>query len=153
MQHLIFLFLLFLTTLTGCQQRMLDVSTLFFSYQDLASTHAITPDPLKVDTDLPREEVILYWNIPAHLFQSEEVKASLDLRFGNRQEKTITIPISERRDHYTYRMSGSFLKKVDYLVTYKAELYTASGKLLATYAHPLWVDRLTIQEQEVDSSP
>ncbi len=127
---------------TACHREMLSIRTEEVTCGSLASTRIRTPDPRK-DKPYLGQNLIIHWNIPSFLFQEPDIRVVLRVRYGNREEKEIVIPLFARTGSYVESLMNEEYHSKQGIVTYSAEV-KAGDKIIGTWKHQLWVDILRI---------
>lgn len=70
----------------------------------------------------------------------------MTIRFGNYEEKTITIPATSMIGHYTFCLLNDEYWEKKGITTYKIDLY-ADGKIIQEWRHQLWTELIEINAE------
>lgn len=142
MRHLL---LLGLTTLilSSCASRHLFIQTQYVTEEILASYYVETPDPQLEDPPIG-QRLLVQWSLPKSYGNYRDLTLRLTVRFYDRTEEVINIPIRKQRDSYYYSVINEKYCKTKGILTYKAELL-GGGCVLETFRHQLWKELITFQ--------
>ncbi len=143
---------LILTLLTSCHCQPLVVETVTVSERTLASRYVGTPDPRRYCPTVGQALIVL-WRLPREQLCRDNPHLVLTVRFGNREQEEISIPVSHFRGSYAY-----WLVDDDYwdrcgVLTYKVEFF-AGGEILECWHHQVWTEMITLDipdETECDA--
>ena len=69
------------------------------------------------------------------------------IRFHNREQITLTIPIERRVDNYIYCLLNEDFFKKEGILTYKVEMYSGDT-VLDTWTHQLWTELIELCAEE-----
>jgi hypothetical protein len=129
----------------GCSHAPLDVETRYFTYSDLASVRAFTPDPKKQMGNIPEQYLYIRWIIPQRLFKENQFSLGIKVRYGNLEEESYLYPISKRREDYHFSLDQNTYIEKGGIATYSIQIM--NGEIVyAVFNHPVWTDLLPIQE-------
>lgn len=142
----IFLFLICVFC-NGCQKSYVTVVQEKINRKYLASSFVDSPDPLQHE---PPHERKLYvsWNIGSEC-EVEGCQIRISMIFRNRNTRTVDLPTPRRRGTMVYSLLGQDYCETQELLTYKVELLTKSGELLAFWRHQMWVNMITLEESQL----
>ncbi len=142
-------FLLFLF-LVGCKKYDLSVSQHLINREYLASTHVGTPDPCQ-ECPPTGDMLSVEWVIPRELL-GENPEVVLHILFKNYTEETLYFPIKERASYVTYYLLDDDYEEKEGIFAYKAEIVTEDGEIYREWKHQLWVNLITLEEMEEEST-
>lgn len=142
----IFLFLICVFC-TGCQKSYVTVVQEKIHRKYLASSFVDSPDPLQHEPPHGRK-LYVSWNIGSE-YQVEDCKIQISMIFRNRSTRTIDLAPLQRRGTMVYSLLGEDYYKIQGLLTYKVELLTKKGELLAAWKHQMWVNMITLEESQL----
>lgn len=137
-----FLFLLFI--ITGCYSPPIAVQTEYLTHQHLASSYVQTPDPRQQESYLG-QRLIITWSLPSSCGDGSELIMNLKIRFRNREEQELFIPIKERNGTYIYDLMNQQFCQFGGILTYKIDIYSGNS-VLAEWRHQLWAELITFEE-------
>lgn len=130
----------------GCAHTPLDVETRYFSYSDLASVRAFTPDPKKQMGNIPEQYLYIRWVIPQRIFKDSQFSLEITVRYSNREEEKYLYPISKRRGNYHFSLDQNTYTEKGGIATYSVKIM--NGEIAyAVFNHPVWTDLLSIEEE------
>ncbi len=139
------LLFLFSFSLSSCAFSRLDIQTQYLSEQNLASYHIGTPDPRLANP--PRgQRLMIQWSLSSREIENGGAILYLKIRFRNRQEKEICIPIRKKQGTSVYDLVGQEYRDLKGILTYQAEIWN-NDSLLVSWTHPLWVELITLDQQ------
>lgn len=146
MMQFIFLFLICVFC-SGCQKSYLTVVQEKIHRKYLASSFVDSPDPLQ--HELPHvRKLYVSWNIGSE-YDIEDCQIRLSMIFRNRNTRTVDLSTPRRRGTMVYSLLGQDYYETQGLLTYKVELVTKSGELLAFWRHQMWVNMITLDESQL----
>ncbi len=132
---------LFLLFLTSCSPPMLTVEKYYITREKLASFHVSTPDLSKF-RPTQGQLLVINWSLPDATYDSPNLHMYLTLRFRNREEATIEIPVTRQcGSYYYFHVNSPYYCKGD-VVTYKAELFS-DDEIVAAWYHQLYCNLIT----------
>lgn len=117
---------------------MVSVKNIYLDAKSLPSTQVDTPDPLR-NTDYDHEKLLIRWNMPKALFVEEETILLCRVRYQNRQNESISVPMLSHRGSFVYKVDAEEYKKNRGILTFCVEIKT-QGKVIAKYPHFLWAE-------------
>ncbi len=141
---------LLLLLLSSCQKYEVSVSQHLINRDYLASTHAATPDPRQACPPMG-EMLSANWILPTCLLE-EEPSLKLHVIYKNYTEEIFTYPIENKRGYVTYFLINDDFFEKKGILTYKAEIITEEGEIYREWKHQLWVNLITLEELEINSS-
>ncbi len=131
-------FLLLAILLAGCAPYSVNVKRLTYGHSNLASTWVKSPDPAQENPPKGQKLFISYRIPPKRV--SDPPILSLHMIFRNYTEEVVRYPIYENSGSVVYELMGEkFYEKCGFL-TYKAELTTEEGEVLANWEQQMWVN-------------
>ena len=130
---------------TGCNQHALLVESHYISYEDLASYHVGSPDARKACPDMG-QRLFTSWSLPKVCLDSEELYLRLQLRFGNREEKVLIVPIDRTAGMFTYSLLNEEFCQHNGILTYMAEI-VADGEVIEEWRHQMWTQFIAFEEE------
>lgn len=142
-------FILCLLGACACQRQLLIVETEYVSERSLASYWVQTPDP-HLNCPTTGQRIIVSWSLPDNYLRLNNLHLALTVRFGNREEDHLLIPIWRVRDSYTYSALNEDYWDRDEIQTYRAEL-RSDDRVLAHWEHQLWAELIRFDCDEEDS--
>lgn len=149
--HIAKLFLILCCVLLqGCMRQHLEVRTETLTLERLASFHAGTPDFRKRCPDLG-QRLIISWTLPPDFMNYEELMLILKVRFRNREEDEVYIPVNRRIGSYFYYLINERYFEVDGILTYRLDLY-GDGQLLEEWRHQLWTELILFEDGSNDEN-
>ncbi|MFI5343180.1 MAG: hypothetical protein ACHQUC_03055 [Chlamydiales bacterium] len=129
--------------LTSCQVHHLNVQTQYLTHENLASYYVGTPDPEK-DCPTIGQRLLIEWSLPTDDLCSGDLKLNLKIRFRNKKEDEVWVPINEKSGTYLYYVINKKYCQTGGIATYKVDLI-GNGCILETWQHPLWSELITFQ--------
>lgn len=136
---LIFLFAALL--LQSCIAERLSVHTEYISIENLASFHVGTPDP-ELLCPTVGQRLVVTWALPASYECYTSLYLDIRMRFGNGEEKTITLFLKKRQGTYVYSLLNDEYFEKDGILTYKADLI-GDGDILDEWRHQIWAEKIS----------
>jgi len=130
--------------LVGCTADKLNVYTEYYSFEDLASYHVETPDPILHDPPVG-QRLVVSWSLPSDYLLCEDLHILVHIRFCNKEEVIKKICIEENTGIHTFCLTNESYFEKGGILTYKVELY-GNHILLDEWCHQLWVDLITFKE-------
>ncbi len=142
------MYLLFLVFIlfASCQQGTLMVHQQKVSPTFLASTNIGSPDPR---TPPNGQMIVAEWIVAPRVLQSDPM-LRLQVMFRDYTETTVDFPIHSRAGYETYSILNKEFKKTGGFLSYKAEILTGEGQVVANWTHQLWVKLITVDESDTD---
>lgn len=125
--------------MTSCCYRVLDVQTQYVSHENLASFYVNTPDPLR-QKPLVGERLMIRWSVPCEWTRDYPLFAEIRVRFRDHTEDRKTVIISESDGTTFYCVTGDTFVQSGGIATYKIDIISEGGEVLATWRHPLWTE-------------
>jgi len=132
-------FLLF----TSCSTYYLSIKQQKVDPSYLASTHVNTPDPRK-EHPPHGQKLIVHWQVPQSLM-GEHPYILLHVIYRDYTEAVERLEIDAKRGYTTYALLGEEYEKKKGILTYKADLMTAEGKVYREWKHQLWVNLIALE--------
>ncbi|HKY99981.1 MAG TPA: hypothetical protein VJ112_02325 [Rhabdochlamydiaceae bacterium] len=139
-----FSLILLLGALAGCGKYYLSVCQQWIDVRYLASTQAKTPDP-RQDHPPQGQMIAIDWRVPNSIFKKKP-EVVLDLIFWDYTTKTVCFPIEHRMGYVTYSLLDEDYLKTGGILTYKVEIVTEDGDIYEEWKHQLWVNLITIED-------
>lgn len=113
--------------------------------QYLASERVNTPDPFR--KCYYGQQVIVRWNLPRScMVGSEPVFLRLQVRYGNREIETLSVPIKKCQGWKIHRLVNQDYWCCNGILAFKAELIRAD-QILDNWTHYLWTDIIEISSE------
>jgi hypothetical protein len=147
---LLFLLPIALFFLPGCRQYYLSICQEWVDVRYLASNRVSTPDP-RLEHPPIGQMLILDWRIPKEIFEKKP-EIVLDLILWDYSTRQIKIPIKRRMNFDTYRLLNEDYEKTGGILTYKAEIVTEDGEVFREWKHQLWVNLITIDQENASAA-
>ncbi|MBS0620767.1 MAG: hypothetical protein JSS61_04840 [Verrucomicrobia bacterium] len=137
-----------LLLLSSCSkhQQYFSVAQEWIDVRHLASTHVGTPDPRQENPPIG-QSLIISWLIPSD-FLKKKPEVVLDLILWDYTTRTIRYPVKRRLDYVTYKLLNKDYHDTQGIMTYKARLVAEDGEVLDEWKHQLWVNLITLDEEE-----
>lgn len=129
--------------LTSCQVHHLNVQTQYITQENLASYYVGTPDPEK-NCPTIGQRLLIEWSLPKDDLCGRDLKLNLKIRFRDKTEDEMRLPIQEKSGTYLYYVINKKYCQTGGIATYKADLI-ADDCILETWQHPLWSELITFQ--------
>ncbi|MBN4066522.1 hypothetical protein JYU14_00350 [Simkania negevensis] len=143
------LFLVLIGLCAGCQRTVLDVRHERLDKDYLASARVGTPESHLYE-HFNAEQLVVFWDIPAAVpLVNHQVEVRLFVRFFNREEDEVVIPVLRRGGHKVVRYTEEELAGKRGIMSFRAVL-SSEGEELAAWEHQIWVE--LIQFEPVDFS-
>lgn len=114
----------------------------------LASSHCYTPDPFRIGCYIG-EQLVVGWKVPKSYVQEEGARILLEVRFRNHDVQTYTIPMHRERGQCIYRLIGCDYFASEGILTYRADIVAADGRVLESWAHHIWVEFIAFPDEDV----
>lgn len=142
------IFLLFiLLACAGCSNNAhLSVQTLYFTRESLASYYAETPDPMLINPPVG-QKLLVSWAVPRYFMDYEDLHLNIRIRFRNRKEVELNIPVERACGSYMYVVANEYFFETNGILTYKVDLI-GGGALLEEWRHQLWHELIQIGEEQ-----
>jgi len=141
------LFLCSLLLLAGCtKESRIRVDSQYLSRESLASYHVRTPDP-RLNCPPVGQQLLLSWDFPKKWMKYDDLVITFRIRFGNYEEETVRLRPKRSGGMYCYRLLNEQYFSRCGIAAYKATL-TAGGCPLAEWRHQLWVELITLHDEE-----
>lgn len=129
----------------GCTQSRLKVHTDYVSHENLASYYVDTPDPF-LNCPPVGQRLIISWKVPKDDLLLDDLQVQATIRFRNREEVTVKIPICKSRGYYIYSLlNDDYFAKCG-ILTYKVELI-GGGMILEEWQHQIWHELIRVGEK------
>lgn len=138
--------LLLLMGSVSCQHQRLTVETYFLDKSSLASSWVGTPNPYQ-HCPTTGQELIISWRLPEEFENHKDLRLVLTLRFGNRQDAELEVPICRFRGSFRYQLINDEYWEVCGISTYKVELY-AGDCLLDCWYHQIWSEMIDLESYD-----
>lgn len=130
--------------LTGCCKNTLELYTEFLGIEQYASYYIGTPDPALCNPDYG-QMLVIKWNLPKQYLCYDKLHISVLIRYQNRTEEEIDLPINKRSGISEWRIMNDNFYLTGGIATYKATLFSDSTPL-CNWKHSLWNETITIGE-------
>lgn len=141
-----FIQLLICLCMTSCtRNEFISAQTSYITRQALASYHVGTPDPY-LCTPIYGQHLIVKWSLPTSFKAYSDLRIAATLRFRNRAQNTLVIPINIPSGIYVYTLRDNEFCETKGILTYKLELL-GGNCLLQEWKHQLWVELITVPPQ------
>ncbi len=129
--------------LAGCYKNHLYVQQEWVNVSFLASRHVGSPDP-RSENPPDGQRLLIAWHFPRCLLE-EHLHMLITVRLWDQTEEKATRPIERRRGSFAldYPNPGDCIDRR--ILTYKVEVFTASGELLETWKHQFWTEFIELQ--------
>ncbi len=137
-----------LISCVACQKQRLIVETYFLDKSSLASSWVGTPNPLQ-HCPTTGQELIISWRLPDEFRDHDDLRLVLTLRFGNREDAKVEVPICRFRGNFRYRLVDQEYWDVCGIMTYKVELY-AGDCLLDSWYHQIWSEMIDLESYDAE---
>ena len=138
-------YLLVLLILAGCTSNThLSVQTLYFTRETLASYYTETPDPMLINPPVG-QKLLVSWGLPRNYLDYEDLHLNIRIRFRNRTEIELNIPIEKTCGYYMYEVANDSFFETQGILTYKVDL-VGGGAVLEEWRHQLWHEIIKIGE-------
>lgn len=134
-----------LLTLGSCTLHRLDVQTQYLTPDYLASNHIGTPDPRRYEP-LIGQRLLIQWSLTDEQLCNQELLLYLIVRFRDRQEEKIWIPVTSKRGTYLFNVDADRFIETKGVLTYYAQIQS-STTVLACWKHPLWVELIQFNDK------
>jgi hypothetical protein len=108
----------------------------------LASYFIGSPDP-KREEPMIGQRLLIQWSLPKSYRLYQTLFLRLRVRFYNRKEETVILPIDQQRGSYYYYLVNEKYCEAKGLLTYQAELI-GEGQVLETFQHQLWKELILL---------
>lgn len=128
----------FSLTLGSCTLHRLDVQTQYLTPDYLASNHIGTPDPRR-NEPLIGQRLLVQWSLSEKELCDQELLLYLVVRFRDRQEEKVWIPVASKRGTYLFNVDADRYIETKGILTYYAQIQS-SADVIAHWRHPLWVE-------------
>lgn len=138
--------LLLTCSLSGCRRYYLEVSQLIINRDYLASTHVCSPDPRQHPPPYGRR-LIISWQVPVEIME-QNPHIDLDVMFWNYTQERVTYVLDAKRGYVLYTLVGNEYLEKGGILSYKAQLITECGQVYRSWKQQLWVDLITVDEEE-----
>lgn len=150
MRHPSWIALLFF--LSSCTCSYLSIQTNYLSRENLASFNAETPDPA-LNYPSVGQQLILSWQwLPKGLLALDDLHLEAKIRFSNRKEVCLNIPInSERFGTYVYPIINEDFFETGGILTYKVQLVGADI-IWEEWRHQIWTELIVFDESYNEES-
>lgn len=136
-----------LLTCVACTKNVhLSVQTLYFSRETLASYYVETPDPMLINPPVG-QKLLISWSLPRNYLNSSDLHLNIRIRFRNREEVEINVPIEKTWGSYTYVLPNECYFETQGIMTYKVTL-VGDNLVLDEWRHQLWHELIHIGERE-----
>jgi len=132
--------ILLIFILTGCSSRILTVRTEYINEEYLASYHVETPDPALYNPPVG-QRLIIHWHLTC---ACDDMYLRLQVRYRNREENVIKVPISIKSGYYCYTLLDEEYCRTRGILTYRVELI-CDGCVVTEWRHQLWADLIEFQ--------
>jgi len=139
-QLIITIICLFLVT--SCSGKRLYVQNRYIDHEDLASYHIGTRDFRKKNPDIG-QKLVITWSVPSHYLDMEDPHLLLKMRYRNREEREICLPLEKKSGNYTYTLLNEEYFEKDGILTYKA-MIIGDHEVLEEWKHQIWADMLVL---------
>jgi len=133
-------FILCIMGVFGCSRQSLDVQSEYITYEDLASYHVETPDPRKECPDTG-QRLFVRWSLPRHCLIPGKSTLTLVIRYGDGEERHMTINLKHSRGLLTYRLLNDEYFCKGGILTYKAYI-TIEDCIVDEWIHQIWTDKI-----------
>lgn len=131
--------------LTGCSTNThLSVQTLYFTRESLASYYVETPDPMLINPPVG-QKLLVTWSLPKSYLDYADLHLNIRIRFRNREEIELNIPIEKRYSSYMFEICNDRFFETKGILTYKVDLI-GGGLLLEEWRHQLWHELIHVGE-------
>lgn len=129
----------------GCSSSsdFISAQTSYITRQSRASYHVGTPDPF-LCYPLAGQNLLIKWSLPTSLRSTKDLYITATIRFKDRSENTLVVPIHIPNGIYLYSIKGEEFCEKGGISTYKIDLY-GDGCLLYEWKHQLWVDLIILE--------
>ena len=128
--------------LTGCHCPYLQCRTEYLFPLYLSSEQINTPDSQR--ECFYGQQIIVKWDLPDHCL-ARPVILQLHIRYGTRELKTFTRPVTTNKGYTFYRLLNQDYWCQGGILSYQAELIQ-EGLVLDKWTHSLWVEIIQINE-------
>lgn len=136
-----FLFLLILAPFSwGCTRERLSAQTDYITVETLASYFVDTPDPRKFCPN-QGQRLTITWSLPKEYNDYQDLHLELVVRFRNRNEDKLDIPIEKATGVYYYKILNEDYFSTGGILTYKITL-VGSNQTLEEWKHQLWWEQI-----------
>lgn len=142
--------LLLVNALTSCMTETLTVHTDYINHDHLASSYIGTPDPLR-EVALVGQRLIVSWWLPPRYKTHKQTEIQIKLRYGNREEREMIIPIKKRLGWYVYTLPNQEYFDKKGIKTYYVQLWS-DGELVDEWKHQLWVNLIEFTDEAKDTN-
>jgi hypothetical protein len=136
--------LLLAVPLLGCQNQRLVVQTRYLGLSTLASSVVGTPDP-RQRCPKTGQELYISWRFPEEFYTHDDLHLEMTLRFGNREEACLSIPVERFRGGFVYTLTDDEYWDNCGVLTYKIELFSGEC-LLDSWYHQIWSELINFDE-------
>jgi len=114
----------------------------------LASTNVGTPDPR---TPPKGQMIVAEWWLPRKIV-NEHPTLRIEILFHDYSQDCVEFPIQTMIGYETYSVLNNCFKQTGGLLSYKAEIISCDGEVLADWKHQLWTELITIDTDEIRSA-
>lgn len=150
MKNPILPFLILLLACMGCSKnRHLSVQTQYFTRETLASYYVETPDPMLINPPVG-QKLLISWSLPRSYLDYADLHLNIDIRFHNRGEVTLNVPIEKKCGSYMYVVANEKFFETNGILTYKVGLI-GGNCLLEEWRQQLWHELIKIGEDIKDA--
>ena len=129
--------------LTACSTPEISARTFYTSRRDLASYVIDTPDPEKTTMGIG-QEIWVRWICPQ---VDPQTVIDTTIRFNDRSERHAVYPVDSRYGWLTLEVPSDEHKEKGDILSYKI-LLKHGDEVLASTQHKLWVEAVTITDEE-----
>lgn len=135
---------------SSCTCSYLSIQTNYLSRENLASFNAETPDPA-LNYPSVGQQLILSWQwLPKWLLALDDLHLEAKIRFSNRKEVSLNIPINnERFGTYVYPIINDDFFETGGILTYKVQLVGADI-IWEEWRHQIWTELIVFDEPSQD---
>lgn len=137
------LLLIFCLLLTGCYRNNLLVIQRKVTPDYLASTHIGSPDPRRENPPCG-QLLAVFWDFPSGNF-CRGTHLVVTVRFWNNTEKVYKKYLAQRKGHFDLYFPHLSHEEEKKILTYKAEVFSGTGKLISSWKHHFWIKLIHLQ--------
>lgn len=134
----------------SCCRSPLNVVDLYLTIGQLPSFHVGTPDPNLYCPTLG-QRLIIRWNLGQRFRSYQNVRIDLSVRYCNREEVHIKIPINCPSGHTHFDLLNEEYFCKGGIQSYKLDLY-GDDTLISCWRHQLWVDLVEVQDTDLEEN-
>jgi hypothetical protein len=130
------IFIAMALVLAACHRSPITCRSEYLYPPYLASVQVNTPDPMT--GCFLGQQVIVKWDLPRR-FQGEELTLLFHIRFGNREQETLSVPINSHAGWWVYRLMNADYECKGGILSFQAQIIYQDA-VVAEWNHYLWAE-------------